>query len=55
VKNITTENITVKHLINIQRICRRKMNDRFFSIDQNKYMDENCDETVLHLEYHKNH
>jgi acetaldehyde dehydrogenase/alcohol dehydrogenase len=54
-KNITTENITVKHLINIQRICRRKMNDRFFSIDQNKYMDENCDETVLHLEYHKNH
>jgi acetaldehyde dehydrogenase/alcohol dehydrogenase len=54
-KNITTENITVKHLINIQRVCRRKMNDRFFSVDHNKYLDENCDETVLHLEYHKNH
>ncbi|TRZ70304.1 MAG: aldehyde dehydrogenase family protein [Bacteroidetes bacterium] len=54
-KNITTENITVKHLINIQRVCRRKMNDRFFSIDRNKYLDENCDETDLRLEYHKNH
>jgi len=54
-KNITTENITVKHLINIQRVCSRKMNDRFFSVDRAKYMDENCDETVLRYEYHKNH
>ncbi|MCX6280401.1 MAG: aldehyde dehydrogenase family protein [Bacteroidetes bacterium] len=54
-KNITTENITVKHLINIQRVCRRKMNDKFFSVDRNIYMDENCNETALRLEYHKNH
>jgi acetaldehyde dehydrogenase/alcohol dehydrogenase len=38
-KNITTENITVKHLINIQRVCRRKMNDKFFSVDRDKYFD----------------
>ncbi len=54
-KNITTENITVKHLINIQRVCRRKMNDKFFSVDRSKYLDENCNETDLRLEYHKNH
>ncbi len=54
-KNITTENITVKHLINIQRVCNRKMNDRFFSVDRDKYLDENCDETDLRYEYHKNH
>ncbi|MCX6288040.1 MAG: aldehyde dehydrogenase family protein [Bacteroidetes bacterium] len=54
-KNITTENITVKHLINIQRVCRRKMNDKFFSIDRSKYMDENCNEADLRFEYHKNH
>jgi len=54
-KNITTENITVKHLINIQRVCNRKMNDRFFNVDKDKYLDENCDETDLRYEYHKNH
>lgn len=54
-KNITTENITVKHLINIQRVCRRKMNDKFFSVDREKYFDENCNEPDLRFEYHKNH
>jgi len=53
-KNITTENITVKHLIN-QRVCRRKMNDKFFSIDRSKYLDENCNESDLRSDYHKNH
>lgn len=54
-KNITTENITAKHLINIQRVCRRKMNDKFHEIDKAKYMDETCDESVLRNDYHKNH
>jgi len=54
-KNITTENISVKHLLNVQRICRRKMNDRFFGIDRSVYMDENCTEENLRFEYHKNH
>ena len=54
-KNITTENISVKHLINIQRVCRRKMNDRFFTIDRSKYLDDGWDESDLRYEYHKNH
>jgi acetaldehyde dehydrogenase/alcohol dehydrogenase len=54
-KNITTENITAKHLINIQRVCRRKMNNKFAFIDTAKYMDETCDESVLRNDYHKNH
>jgi acetaldehyde dehydrogenase / alcohol dehydrogenase len=54
-KNITTENVTARHLINVQRVCRRKMNEKFFSADWNKYLDESCDEAVLRQEYHKNH
>lgn len=54
-KNITTENITAKHLINVQRVCRRSLNHKFMDADRDKYFDENCDEAVLRLEYHKNH
>jgi acetaldehyde dehydrogenase/alcohol dehydrogenase len=53
-KNITTENITARHLINIQRVCRRRMNHKFIDADQSMYYDENCDETALFREYHKN-
>jgi acetaldehyde dehydrogenase/alcohol dehydrogenase len=53
-KNITTENITVRHLINIQRVCRRKLNQNFFGIDPAKYLDENVSEPELKREYHKN-
>ena len=54
-KNITTENITAKHLINVQRVCRRRINHKFADADQKIYFDENCNETVLTKEYHKNH
>jgi acetaldehyde dehydrogenase/alcohol dehydrogenase len=54
-KNITTENITAKHLINVQRVCRRRLNHKFIDADQKSYFDENCEESVLTLEYHKNH
>lgn len=54
-KNITTENISAKHLLNIQRVCRRKNNDLFLSADMSKYLDENCNEKELKKEYHKNH
>lgn len=54
-KNITTENITAKHLINIQRVTRRSLNHKFMDADHSKYFDESCDETVLRKEYHKNH
>jgi acetaldehyde dehydrogenase/alcohol dehydrogenase len=54
-KNITTENITARHLINIQRVCRRRINHKFMDADKAKYFDESCNEAVLTLEYHKNH
>jgi len=54
-KNITTENISAKHLINIQRVCRRKMNDKFMSVNHALYLDENSNDAVLQYDYHKNH
>jgi acetaldehyde dehydrogenase / alcohol dehydrogenase len=54
-KNITTENITARHLINIQRVCRRKPNERFFSFDSAKYLDETLGADIIVNEYNKNH
>jgi len=54
-KNITTENITARHLINIQRVCRRKPNDKFFAFDSSKYLDESLDADTIINEYNKNH
>ncbi len=53
-KNITTENITARHLINIQRICRRKPNHKYFSFDVAKYFDESLDADIIINEYNKN-
>jgi len=54
-KNITTENITARNLINIQRICRRKPNHKYFSFDFSKYFDESLDADIIMNEYNKNH
>ncbi|MFC1734199.1 aldehyde dehydrogenase family protein [candidate division KSB1 bacterium] len=53
-KNITTENITAHHLINIQRVTRRQINQKWFGFDINKYLDENLNEETIIDEYHKN-
>jgi acetaldehyde dehydrogenase/alcohol dehydrogenase len=54
-KNITTENITAKNLINIQRVCRRKPNEFWFSYDKSKYFDESLDADAITNDYYKNH
>lgn len=54
-KNITTENITARHLINIQRVCRRKLNEKFLTLDHEKLLDESLDAGFFLKEYHKNH
>jgi acetaldehyde dehydrogenase/alcohol dehydrogenase len=54
-KNITTENITAKNLINIQRVCRRKPNELWFSYDQSKYFDESLTADAIVEDYYKNH
>jgi acetaldehyde dehydrogenase/alcohol dehydrogenase len=54
-KNITTENITAKNLINIQRVTRRKPNEMWFGFDQSRYFDESISADEIMNEYYKNH
>jgi acetaldehyde dehydrogenase/alcohol dehydrogenase len=54
-KNITTENITAKNLINIQRVCRRKPNELWSGYDQSKYFDESLLADDITRDYYKNH
>ncbi|NQV18519.1 MAG: aldehyde dehydrogenase family protein [Armatimonadetes bacterium] len=54
-KNITTENITAIHLINIKRICLRRLNRRWFDFDQQKFFDENLTADDISKEYDKNY
>jgi len=53
-KNITTENITAKHLINIQRVCRRRMNEKWFNTNPSILFDEKIDAQTFSKEYNKN-
>lgn len=39
-KNITTENVSARHLINIKRTTRRRPNHRWFAFDTAQYFDE---------------
>ena len=54
-KNITTENITARNLLNIQRVCRRKPNEMWFNFDLSKYFDESLSADEITKDYHKNH
>ncbi len=54
-KNTTTDNITAMHLVNIQRIARRRMNERFTHLDQNIYLDETIDAELLQKIYGRNY
>jgi len=42
-KNITTDNISAKHLINIQRIAHRKLNECVSDLNIGLYLDESID------------
>ncbi|GMU90356.1 MAG: hypothetical protein AMXMBFR49_25610 [Chlorobiota bacterium] len=53
-KNITTDNITATHLLNIQRIARRKENGLFNRFDKSKYFDENYTLDMFQNDYYKN-
>ncbi len=39
-KNITTENISPRHPINIKTVCRGRLNDRRLALDIDKNFDE---------------
>jgi acetaldehyde dehydrogenase/alcohol dehydrogenase len=53
-KNITTENISAQHLINIQRIARRRLNYNWHLFDLSRYLDEEFTDKTLYEEYYKN-
>ena len=46
-KNITTDNISANHLLNIQRIARRRMNQKMFAMDPTLYLDERLDAEAI--------
>lgn len=53
-KNITTDNITARHLLNIQRIARRRCNERFAKLDMTLCLNESIDAATLERAYHRN-
>jgi acetaldehyde dehydrogenase/alcohol dehydrogenase len=60
-KNITTDNITARHMINIQRVARRRINERFENFckieedGKNLFYDESISITELEKIYNKNY
>lgn len=53
-KNITTDNVTARHLVNIQRIARRRPNERLARFDTALYLDESLDVNAIEGLYNRN-
>jgi acetaldehyde dehydrogenase/alcohol dehydrogenase len=54
-KNITTENVTARSLLNIQRIARRRENQRLARFDQSLYFDESLDARAIEKAFNRNY
>jgi acetaldehyde dehydrogenase / alcohol dehydrogenase len=54
-KNITTDNVSAKHLLNIQRITKRRMNDRMVQTGFEIYLDESLSADDLEKTFNKNY
>lgn len=53
-KNITTENISANHLINVQRIARRRPNFNWHNFDSSRYLAKEFTDKDLNSEYYIN-
>ena len=53
-KNITTDNVSAHHLLNIQRIARRRQNQRFANFDLLLYFDESLGPAAISEVYNRN-
>ncbi|MHB8973133.1 MAG: hypothetical protein ACYC3X_14220 [Pirellulaceae bacterium] len=53
-KNITTDDVTASHLLNIQRIARRRENQRLKQFNLDLYYDESLDAEAITLAFNKN-
>ena len=49
--HITTDNISARHLLNIQRIAKRRTNERLTNFDMNLYYDESQDAKSIEREF----
>lgn len=54
-KNITTDNITARNLLNIQRIARRRINTRLEHFDQSLYLDESLGTRDIEKRFNRNY
>jgi acetaldehyde dehydrogenase/alcohol dehydrogenase len=54
-KNITMDNVTARHLLNIQRISRRRVNERMEHFDSGLYYDESISAREIERIFNKNH
>jgi len=53
-KNITTDNVTARHLLNIQRIARRRVNERFSKFDKALYLNPELGAEEILTKYNMN-
>jgi acetaldehyde dehydrogenase / alcohol dehydrogenase len=53
--NITTDNITVTHLLNIHRIARRRVNSRWMEIPRETWLDPSISSEEIRKIYNKNY
>ncbi len=54
-KNITMDNVSARHLLNIQRLARRRVNERMANFDSSLYFDENIDAKEIAKRFNINH
>jgi acetaldehyde dehydrogenase/alcohol dehydrogenase len=52
--NITTDNITARHLLNIHRITRRRPNPRWMSLQTSLFMNEEIPGELMDFEFNRN-
>jgi acetaldehyde dehydrogenase/alcohol dehydrogenase len=53
-KNITTDNISASHLLNIQRISRRRMNQRLANFNEHNYFDVSYNSEKIEADFNHN-
>ena len=54
-KNITTDNVTAHHLLNIQRIARRRENERLMRFNADLFYDETISPADFSAAYNMNY
>ena len=52
--NLTTDNITARHLLNVHRITRRRPNPRWASFPVERFLDETVSGEAIEVEYNRN-